>query len=445
MRTGVFSLLLLLASVVGYCAESVSLDSCRNMALRNNRQLLISEERIRQAGYREKEAKSAFLPALDFEGGYLYNEKNISLLGKDAQLLLERFLPKDMLSFDINNVFAGAVTIIQPVYWGGKIRELNKVAKLAETLAQQERDMTAQEIIYSVDIAYWQVVSLKAKELVAQQYVALLDTLSQNVNAMIQQGVATRSDALSVTVKRNEALVDLAKVKNGLTLSRMALAQLCGLPTTTHFTLCDEDSATLPYINPEQYINMNDVYRRRNDVNALKTAIEIRRHQANAERSAMLPQIAIVGAYSVSNPNVFNGFENKFDGMFSVGATIKIPIWHWGGCYNKFRAAKCETIIANLNLEDAKSKIALQVNEAAFKCDVAQKSYTTALSNCASAKENLRMAMLGYHEGIITSSQVMEAQTAWLKAQSQLIDSGIEMRLCDVYLSKALGTLPLKY
>ena len=36
---------------------------------------------------------------------------------------------------------------------------------------------------------------------------------------------------------------------------------------------------------------------------------------------------------------------------------------------------------------------------------------------------------------------VMEAQTAWMKAQSQKIDAEIEVKLSQVDLQKALGTL----
>lgn len=445
MRIGILSLILLIVTGIGYGEEKISLDSCRQMALQHNKQLLIGQERIKQAQYREKTARAAYLPALDFEGGYVYNEKNLAVLNKDIQLLLEKFIPKDYITYDIQNVFAGAITITQPIYMGGKILAFNNIIKLAENLAHQEQNLTAENVIYSVDVVYWQVVSLKAKEDVARQYVALLDTLGQNVNAMIREGVATRSDALSVSVKRNEAMVDLTKVENGLALSRMALAQICGLPIDYSFTLCDEISTKTSHFSLPQHININDVYRRRNDVKALKTAIKICEQEAKVERAAMLPQIALIGAYSVSNPNSFHGFENKFDGMFSVGATVKIPIWHWGGNYNKYKASKSEITIANLTLEDAMSKISLQVQEAYFKRNEAQKIYTTALSNSANAEENLRTAMLGFREGVITSTKVMEAQTAWLNAQSQLIDSSIDIRLCDVYLSKVLGTLSLNY
>ncbi|MEE1298796.1 MAG: TolC family protein [Muribaculaceae bacterium] len=460
---------------VAMCAsEAVSLDSCRRMALSHNKQLLITGEKVKRAGYQKKSATAAYLPSLDFEGSYVYNQKQLALIEHDAMLPTKSFdaatgkynynivtdpqgapvvvngqpvpsqvalLPKSALTYDIHNVFAGAVTLTQPVFMGGKIRALNKIARYAESLAVLERDMAAEEVVYNVDAAYWQVVSLKAKEKLARSYVALLDTLNQNVNAMLEQGVATKSDALSVAVKLNEASVDMVKVENGLALARMLLAQQCGMPVNTLFTLEDEDKEdTVTETVPATY-SMSDVYASRKDVKALELAVDIYEQKAKTERASMLPQVAIVGAYSVTNPNSFNGFKNEFGGMFSVGAMVKIPLWHWGSNYNKYRAAKSDAVISRLQLADAKDKIALQVSQASYKMSEAAKNYKVMRLNREKAEENLRMAMAGFREGVLPAENVMEAQTAWLKSQSETIDAAIDMRLCEVYLDKVLGKL----
>ena len=455
--------------------DVISLDSCRNMALANNKQLRIAGEKIKQADYQKKSAIAAYLPALDFEGTYVYNQKELSLIENDAMLPTKSFdvttgkynynlvtdalgipilvngkpipsqvalLPKSALTYDIHNVFAGAITLTQPIFMGGKIHAMNKITKYAKSIAKHKLDMASEDIIYSVDVAYWQVVSLKSKERLAGSYVTLLDTLNKNVNAMVQQGVATKSDALSVEVKLNEANTDLIKVKNGLSLARMLLAQLCGLPINSVFTLQDEnpESVFTAKHNNNLY-NINEVYERRNDIKALELATSIYKQKANVERASMLPQIAIVGAYTITNPNSFNGFKNEFDGMFSIGATVKIPLWHWGGNYNKYRAAKSDVIISKLELEDTKEKIALQVNQALFKMQEAENTYSATKVNLQKAEENLRSALLGFKEGVLSTHDVMEAQTAWLKASSDVLDARIDVRLCDVYLTKVLGNL----
>lgn len=465
---------MVLGTGAGYAV--VPLDSCRSMALRHNKEILIANQKIAAAQYQKDQAKAAYLPSIDFVGGYMYNQKNISLIEEDALLPTKTFnpatgsydfnllmdpstgkpvmvngqvvptqvalLPKEAMTYDIHNVFAGALTLTQPVYMGGKIKAMNDITRYAEALATTMRNKAVEDVVYQVDAAYWQVVSLKAKERLARSYVNLLDTLNHNVEAMVREGIATKADALSVAVKLNEANVDMTKVTNGLALSRMLLSQLCGLPVNTTFTLADEDSERLgeqPLVATSY--NMDDVYARRHDINALQLGVKIYEKKAKVAMSDMLPQVALMGMYSVSNPNSFNGFKNKFGGAFSVGATLKIPLWHWGGNYNKYRAAKTEAVIQNIELENARDKIALQVNQASFKAQEAIKTYESTRSNLAKAEENLRMAQIGFKEGVMPVDNVMAAQTAWLKANSEVIDAQIDVQLCNVYLSKVLGTM----
>jgi outer membrane protein TolC len=351
------------------------------------------------------------------------------------------YLPKDAMTYDIHNVFFGAVTLTQPIYMGGKIVAMNKITNYAEELAKSMHDSGAEDIIYAVDAAYWQVVSLKAKEKLAVSYVALLDSLHNNVQAMVNEGVATKSDLLTVDVKLNSANVDLTKVENGLVLSRMALAQLCGLPVNTDLTLADENLDIRNMAPVATSYNMADVYTNRSDLRSLQLGLKIYEQKSKVALSSMLPNVALIGAYSFSNPNMYDGFKNKFNGAFSVGAMITIPIWHWGGNYNKYRAAKTDETIMQLQIEDAKEKIELQVSQAAFKANEAMKTYNMTNSNLTKANENLRQAQLGFKEGMLTTDNVLEAQTAWLKANSENIDAEIDVNLCRVYLSKVLGTM----
>lgn len=481
----VLALTLTASGAAAQQASVVSLDSCRNMALESNKTLMMSRERIRSAKYAKKEAFAAYLPGIDFAGGYAYNQHNVSIFDSDQLLPTKSFnaetgkydfnlvtnpetglpvkapdgqyipstvalIPKDAMTFDIHNVFFGAVTLTQPIYMGGKIVALNRMAEAAEKLYTKLDESEAQNVIYAVDAAYWQVVSVKAKHRLAVSYVNLLDSLSHDVSLMVKEGVATRSDQLSVDVKLNSAKVDLVKVENGLKLSRMLLAQVCGLPVDTVLTLADEDddSTSVTYdadalaqaTRADDY-DMQQVYDRRADVQALNLAIDVAKQQKNVARSSMLPQLALVGAYEFSNPNMNDGFKKRFGGGFSVGAMVTIPLWHWGGNLAKYRQAESSETIARLELQDAEDMIALQVNQASLKTHEALTTYRMTCTNLEKADENLRTATLGYREGVATTDNVMEAQTAWLKAHSEQIDAMIDVRLCDTYLRKALGTL----
>ena len=459
----------------GEALAQVSLDSCRRMAIANNKEIIQQQIKIDQTGYQRKQAEAAYLPSLDFEGGYIFNQKKLSLVDQDQLLPTKSFnpatgtydfnlltdpatgmpimnngqpipsqvalLPKSALTYDVHNVFAASLTLTQPIYMGGKIRAMNNITHYAEQLAQSMHSTKVQDVVYSVDEAYWRVVSLVAKQKLAESYLKLVKNLDDDVQKMINQGVATRANKLTVDVKVNEANVALAKVNNGVELSRMALNQLCGLPIHSRFTLEDENKKEVVGSLHATHVVMDSVYARRHEIRSLELAAKIYDEKAKVAKSEMLPQVAAFAAYHASNPNSYNGFENKFGFAFSMGAMVKVPLWHWGGLSNKYKEALAESRLQKVKIEDAREKISLQVNQATFRYEEAWKTFDKTKSNLIEANENLRCSQLAFREGVANLETVIAAQTAWLQACSENIDAQIDILLCDVYLSKVMGEM----
>ena len=299
-----------------------------------------------------------------------------------------------------------------------------------------------QDVILSTDQAYWQVVSLANKKKLAESYLQLLQKLDGDMQKMIAEGVATKADGLSVKVKVNEAEMTMTKVDDGLSLARMLLCQLCGLDLSSPIILADEQEENLPLSSiAANGIDLEQVYSLRPEVRSLELAAEIYKQKVNVERSAYMPSIALMGNYIATNPSVLNSFEKKFKGMWNVGVVVSVPIWHWGQGIYKVKAAKSEARIAQYQLDDAKEKIELQVSQSAFKVREATKKLAMAEKNLEKANENLRYANLGFEEGVIPASNVLEAHTAWLSAQSEKIDAQIDVKLTEIYLKKATGVL----
>lgn len=461
----------------------LSLDSCRALAIANNKELLISGEKINAAHYQNKAAFTNYLPNFSATGAYMRNQKEFSLLNSDQKAALSglgnsisgplqqaaqvigqlhpelapalsqlggAIVPAlneagssivDAFRTDTRNVYAGVITLTQPLYMGSKIRAYNKITKYAEELARQQHNSGMQEVILSTDQAYWQVISLVNKKKLAESYLKLLQKLDSDVEKMIAEGVATKADGLSVRVKVNEAEMTLTKVEDGLSLSRMLLCQLCGIDLSTPVVLADEDIDDIPLMPVTTDFEVETAYANRPEIRSLELATKIYQQKINVTRSEHLPSLALMGNYMVTNPSVFNSFENKFKGMWNVGIMLQLPIWHWGEGLYKVKAAKAEARIAQYQLEDAKEKIELQVNQSAFKVNEAAKKLTMAKKNLEKADENLRYATLGFEEGVIAPSNVLEAHTAWLSAQSEKIDAQIDVKLTEIYLQKSLGTL----
>ena len=437
--------LALLASAFVYGQRTLTLDECRSLAIQNNKELQIAGEKVRVAGYDKQAALTKYFPQVSAMGTYMRNQKDINLLDDKTVAGLGKLLPIDVGAFthlDIQDVWLGNVSLVQPVFMGGKIIAYNQITKYAKELAQSMNDLKLQDVIYKTAEAYWQVVSLVNKKKLADSYVSLLRKMDTDVQALIEEGVATQVDGMSVRVKLNQAEMAQTKVDNGLALSRMALAQLCGLPLEESLALADENIESLPEsASSSGSFSVEEAFINRQELKSLDYAVRIYKKKEKIALAEHLPSVALTANYLVTNPNSFNGFKNDFGGMFNVGVAVQVPIsgW-WEGTYKR-NAARAETHIKQLELDDAKEKIELQVNQSVYKVNEAGKKLTASSRNKEKAEENLRHATIGFEEGVIPALNLMEAQTAWVEAQSDLIDAQIEVKLTDVYLSKALGRL----
>ena len=493
-------LLLLAGTVMPVNAQRLlTLDSCRAMALRNNKQVGISKVKQEVAMNVRKSARTKYLPHVSALGTYQFTSRSVDLLSDDQKSTLSNLGTQtagdlqsglsaiaasepmqhisavlgalgvnfdglrqmtgqglqnmaaklnglgenlvDALDTDTRNLFAGTVMVVQPVYLGGSLIALNKMADINEEMQQHSVDARRQTTIYATDKAYWQVVSLKHKQKLAEGYLDLLKKLNADVHMMIDEGVATRSDGLSVDVKLNEAEMTLQKVNDGLVLSKMLLCQNIGLPINEDITLADEDKENIAVVELSPKLDVETAVGNRPELKMLENGVQLSRQLTNLLKAGNLPMVALTGGYVVTNPNVLNGFQRKFGGFWNVGVLVRVPIWNWGDVMYKVRASKGATTIANLELAEARELIELQVNQNTFRVNEANKKLTMAQANTARADENLRTANLGYKEGVITLTTVMEAQTAWLQAQSQKIDAEIDVKLSQVDLQKSLGTL----
>lgn len=363
----------------------------------------------------------------------------------------------DAFHTDTRNMGAAALLLAQPLYTGGKIRAYDRLTRYAQAVAAEKLRAEAHAVVVDVDQAYWQVVQLSEKRRLCESYVAMLRRLDSDVQAMIRQGVATRQNELTVGVKLGEAELTLSKVDDGLRLSRMLLCQLCSLPLDTPLRLRDEGGADAqpPAYTPEAaslglrltQADTTEVLpqtalalNQRPELRQLDYAANIYGEKTRIERSAQLPQLSLVGGYLTTYPSLKNGFERRVRGTWQVGVMLSVPVWNWGELRYKTRAARAEERVARLRLSDTRERVELQVSQQALRVNQQVRQLRLARRNIARAEENLRVARLGFAEGVVTTSDLLAAQTAWLSAHSDVIDAQAQLLVARSVYRQALGT-----
>ena len=497
-----FTIAVLLGSSLCVQAQEVySLQKCRELALQNNRQLKISNMTVDVAENTRKAAKTKYLPRVDALAGYQHFSREISLLSDDqkntlnnlgtntfgqlggqigqnlsslaqqgvlspqvaqqlGQLLSNVSTPltqagnnigqsiNDAFRSNTKNVYAGGIVVNQPIYMGGAIKAANDMAAIGEQVAQNNISLKRQLVLYGVDNAYWLAISLKKKEALAIRYRDLAQKLNEDVKKMIREGVATRADGLKVEVAVNTADMQIARIQSGVSLAKMALCELCGLDLNGDIQLSDERDADLPPTPSTQFDNyiipasdstrLNET---RPELRLLQNAVDMSKQNTKLLRSLYLPHILLTAGYSVSNPNLFNGFQKRFTDLWNIGVTVQVPVWTWGENKYKIRASRTATSIAQLEMDDVRKKIDLEIEQNRLRLKDANKQLATSHKNMAAAEENLRCANVGFKEGVMTVTEVMAAQTAWQTSRMAIIDAEISVKLAQAGLQKALGGL----
>ncbi len=459
------AILVMAAAMPAAAQQTLTLDSCRAMALGNNKTLTAAKVQRDMAKQLRKVARTKYLPHLDAVGGYTYTSREISILNNEQKQMLSSIGTiaggmfgidnpqitgamnqigenlKSALRTDTRNIYTVSAMVTQPVYMGGAIIAANKIADINEMMAANNEEAAMQTTLHGIDKTYWTVVSLRHKQKLADSYLQLVKKLDSDVQKMIDEGVATRADGLKVSVKVNEAEMQVTQVEDGLSLAKMLLCQLCGMPATSQITLADESKESIDTEADVAVADTETAIEQRPEMRLLQNAVELTRQTTKLTRAAYLPQVLLTGGYLMTNPSMFDGFNKKFAGMWNVGVMVRVPVWNWFEGVYKVRATKAATTIARLEMDDTREKLDLQVNQSTFKLNEAYKKLDMAKKNVEKAEENLRCANIGFKEGVLQTTDVMTAQTAWMQAQSQKIDAEVDVKISQTDLKKALGIL----
>lgn len=466
-----------------------SLDSLQKLAKENSKELAIAKLKTTQTQYEKSAAFTKFLPKITIQGGYVRNFEELSLISKDMLLpigslngnqfsftpeqinnpieirngnivLLDKngqpfnpqaepskilwkeyaVIPKESLTFDTRNLFIASLNFIQPLFMGGKIIAYNKIARLKTDLSNYEADECNEDIEIFVEQLYWKIVSLVNKHDAIVSFIELLNQTEKELQILIETGISAPSERLNVAVKRDEAELNELQILNAILLSKMSLAQLCGIQLNNEIILKDEGLENLHSV-PQERVSLDSIISRRWEIKKLTTVGDIQKQKERIERSALLPSISFIGTYTGTNPAINNGFQKHFSFDWHLGILVNIPLLHWGENIYSLKAAKCESNITRLRLEEAKEKINLQAEQSYLRLTESWRKLQMTEINLERAGENLKAANEGFREGVIPASSLMEAQTAWVKARAERIDAEIEIKINEMNYKKITGRL----
>ncbi|HEY4785809.1 MAG TPA: efflux RND transporter permease subunit [Bacteroidales bacterium] len=408
-------------------AQTLSLDSCKQMALINNKKIKEADFEVKAAEEQRKSAFTNYFPKISAgitamrAPDYLVKastpEMNLPVYdGNPANLATATqfaYVPSIPINaLDYMNM--ANVSVAMPLYAGGRIHNGNKLASLGENVSRQQQSLTTIEVLVKTEELYWTLISLKEKDKTLRIYQALLDTLHRDVENYHRAGMVQRNDLLKVQLKQNELQMNRFKLNNGIALTSRALCQQIGIKYDT--TLIFNAQPFTPTKLPEQVDAQKEVTNR-TEYQLLNNAVQAEELQRKMTRGEYMPQVAVsaIGYYV----DVMNSNQKNALALVNVG----IPISDWWGGSHKIKQQRMKVEKARTSLNETSEMLSLQIEQASnelreswFQIQVSEKSVTQ-------AQENLKITEDNYRAGVIGISDLLEAQATFRNASDNLTDA----------------------
>lgn len=410
----------------------LSMEQCRDMALTTSEELKQADNRLRQAELDDKIAATARLPKIEGSATGAYVLPDIEMTGMELAM---------------RGAYMAGLTLTQPIYTGGKISASRQMARLGRQIADQQLRMTRMDVLVDADNAYWSYIAVRRKVRMLESYSTQMDTIYKQTSSAVAAGMAIENDLLRIEAKRTEIEYQLQRARNGADLCRMALCNVIGAPLDTAIEPTDTT------FNIESPTAMSLDIARRPEVGLLEKQIDVNMQRIRDARSEMLPTVGLSAGYSYYGNIKLKGFADmgngttvpytqEFrDGIGIAMLAVKIPIFHWGESRKKLHKARYELDNSQLELQRNMRLMSIEAQQAVQNVEDGYRMIHTAESGLRQAEENLRVMRNRYAAAMLPLTDLLDAQSQWQQAQSNLIEAQTQYMIYRTDYLRATGQL----
>ena len=401
MRKGIFSLLFctfVFLSLPVLAQQSTLLEKYRTMALDYNHDLKAAEKNIAASMEVEKSARADLKPKLSGAASFQYT-------GNPMELTLD--IPSIGLSKTVegkNLNYGGSLSILQPVYTGGRVLESIRMAQHQQAGAGNQAKALNDAVCYQTDIQYWSAVARQEIVDVAEDFRNSIAALVKTIKERVEVGLVDPQDLLMAEVKLNEAEYQLLQAQSNFETGRMALNSMIGVRLEQPTEL----DAQIPIVVVSDSLWLSTGMGRP-EIQMAYDKIRIAESTKKLNDSQFKPQfyVGVEGSYSSPGYN----FKKDLDPNYAVYAKVSVPIFEWGKRRSEKRVSSFRIGMAEDNLNKVVDRVELEVSVARKALSQAIERVRLSESSLAKAEENEAKAVERYNEGKVSVVEVIDAQT----------------------------------
>lgn len=427
--------MLLLAFTCQAQSLVLSQKECRELALTHSEDMKISSNNISQAELDHKVARNSVLPQFSGSAMGMYMAPDMDFEG---------------MSLSMKGTWTAGLNLTQPIYAGGKIVSGIKLAKLGVEASREQNRVTRANVIADADNAYWTYIAITEKKRMLESMIDYINSIYNQVKNSVDVEMATSADLLRVEAKRSDFNYQLEKVNSGLEMCRMNLCNVIGVNFSTQIIPADTTIVVNKSVN---YSFGQDLIANRPEYRLLQKQITISQEQIKQVRADYLPTLALSAGYSYFGNMRIKGFaddgignqvpftQRYNDDSFSLMLSLSVPIWNWGEGHKKIKKQKLAIENARLDLEKNNRLMSIELKNAYNNLCSSESLIATAEAGERDAAEALRVMSDRYEVGMCTLTDLLEAQSQWHSARSNVIEAKTQYKIYETDYLHAAGLL----
>ena len=382
------------------------------------------------------QAMSALVPRLDLLGRYsrlspvnnpTYDIPGLGPLSFPS--LTQQFASDATLVYSFTDSLAEAL----PAYRAAK---KNKVA--AGYQVEAERNNVA----FAARQAYYEFARAEAGLGVANFALEAAESQRKETESLVQAGSAARVDLLRVEAQQEAARVAVERAKLGLQVATRALQAL--MHTDELPTLGEDLSGPVADVPTDTEDDLKErAFRDRPDLLALRAYIEASKHQLRSAIGGRMPDLLIRGSAQYSNPNLrVIPQQDGFDATWEAGAVIRWSPNETARAQGRAKQLQAELDRAHADVIALQDLVRVEVAEGYHGMLAARSAMQSARLGLSAAREGYRVTREQLQAGVVNTTTLLQAQAELIRAQVDVVDSAIGLRVASAQLRRAIGEMP---
>ena len=405
---------------IAYSSESVSmnLDECINLALENNLGYQISQSTVDLKEAKIEEAEGSKKTNVKFQGGYIRMNEEPD--------------PEDIMEGDFSYLFSTgqgipqiSFSISKVLYSGGKLEAIIEQAEADQTIAENDLKKKAHEIIFQVTQAYYGVLQAEGIKKVSEQALTQINAHLDSSQAILEEGMIAPIDLNRIKSQKSNLEHNLIKAENGYKLAIYNLNSIMGIELENIIQLQNNLSYEPCNIKLDE---------------ALENSVQYRPEIKNLQQQRFMTEKMVEIAKSNKKPQIVMNLESGLSG-WQVAVIGEVPIFDGGVNESKIKQAEINLSQVDLSEEQAKQMIELEVRSAYLNMKEAEKLIKVTEQGIENSLESFRIAQVKYNEGIATNTEVIDAQSALIEADTNHLNALFDYNTNRAALIKAMGLI----